>query len=486
MKELEKKIGATRSISSSWDKAGTRGKISRFPLHNSLILLTRSTRSNFPRTHRLWNNHGKHFIMVRRYPEIPDRACSTEAPTAPSIGTEARLALTIDFGDVKSQNPTEDVPGAVPSIDAEAELAIEINLAADSQEPDYSLEWYTSEVSSRRSSLGSPTDSTGSTQGGLPGSRDRCGGIQALESTLAEAGIAEPSQTWAQFLEDEIKACRDEFSYQLLLILRDYLTDPRPFAQEAATAVAMLCDSTVQDRLIGAQSLPWLVWAMLLELIRRTHFLHDGMDRMVQLIYEFSNIEQGAWVGMTKRDAQDQINNIALRTSPGSYRLITYYRRDGGAILVGPDIPHRRAKLTGTANPTMYIPEATPFEWIAQYSFLGRLTGMRLVKWWRFVIWAMEDALESERGAGWSLDLDVLVAVELITRGGRVLLEACRDQSHPGLSLERWKCWALRFGEVANQVADRLRGSAMLTGQEMISLMEMKDVYSEAGSPEWK
>ena len=419
--------------------------------------------------------------MVRRYPGIPNPAFSAAAPAAPSIETEARLALRIDFGDVESQDSAEDVPwGAVPSIDADAELAIEINLATDSQEPDSSIDWYTSEVSSRRSSLGSSTYSKGSTHGGVQDSWDHCGGIKALESTLAQAGIAGPSQTWAQFLEDEMKKCRDEFSYQLFLILRDYLTDPRPFAQEAATAIAMLCDSTVQDKATETQPLPWLVWAMLLELIRRMDFLHNGMDRIVQLIHELSNVERGAWVGvLMKREAQDRMNNIALRTSPGSCLFVTSYGRDGRAIPVGPDVPPVQESKTNwycIANLIMDIPEATPFEWIAQYSFLGRLIGMRLVKWWRFVIWAMEDALESERGADWSLDLDVLVAVELITRSGRVLFAACRDQSYPGLSLERWKSWAMQFGEVANQVADRLRGSAMLTGQEMISLMEMKDI----------
>ncbi len=99
---------------------------------------------------------------------------------------------------------------------------------------------------------------------------------------------------------------------------------------------------------------------------------------------------------------------------------------------------------------------------------------MGLVKWWRLSIWAVEDALESERCAGWSLDLDVLVAVELLTRGGRAVLEACRRQSHPGLSVERWKQWAQRFGEVADQVEDTVRNSAILMSREMISLMEIR------------
>lgn len=119
------------------------------------------------------------------------------------------------------------------------------------------------------------------------------------------------------------------------------------------------------------------------------------------------------------------------------------------------------------ACPESALPEATPLEWLAQYAFLGKLMGAGLVTWWRFAIWAMEEALEKERRSDWSLVCDVMASILLLEGAGDALLQACREPSHGELSVERWRYWAMRFGEVADQLRDEARRAAQLARDHM-------------------
>ena len=85
----------------------------------------------------------------------------------------------------------------------------------------------------------------------------------------------------------------------------------------------------------------------------------------------------------------------------------------------------------------------------------------------------MEDALEVEGQVDRSLEMDLIAAVELVRHGGRRFFDACQQECFKGLSLERWKTWATRFGDVAARMDEgTARGAATWAGMQMLSMVE--------------
>ncbi|OIW30465.1 hypothetical protein CONLIGDRAFT_630451 [Coniochaeta ligniaria NRRL 30616] len=105
--------------------------------------------------------------------------------------------------------------------------------------------------------------------------------------------------------------------------------------------------------------------------------------------------------------------------------------------------------------------EASPEEWIACSSFLGRLTGAGLTECWGLGVWALNDALSKRYWQGrtprQTLECVVLAGAEYIKHASYKLAKIGAQSNGgwaPALILDSWNSWKDRFGEVAELFDD--------------------------------
>ena len=104
--------------------------------------------------------------------------------------------------------------------------------------------------------------------------------------------------------------------------------------------------------------------------------------------------------------------------------------------------------------------DATPNEWIASYSLLGRLTAAGLADPWDLEVWALDDALGEttwrDRMPSRNQECIVLAAAEYIRHAGETLAAAGAESRVwvRSLVLAQWEHWMYRFGEVADLFDD--------------------------------
>lgn len=119
--------------------------------------------------------------------------------------------------------------------------------------------------------------------------------------------------------------------------------------------------------------------------------------------------------------------------------------------------------------------EATPQEWIACHSFLGRLTDAGLVDHWGLELWTMHCALSEEH---WQtetrtrpLDCIVLAAAEYMRHAHDVLAKggSGADGWVRLLSVAKWNYWIDRSGVVADLLDEGPARQAVLNMQRLMS-----------------
>ncbi|OCL09783.1 hypothetical protein AOQ84DRAFT_387930 [Glonium stellatum] len=127
-----------------------------------------------------------------------------------------------------------------------------------------------------------------------------------------------------------------------------------------------------------------------------------------------------------------------------------------------------------------------PFkEWVNLNSFVSRLYGAGLIKWYRFAIWTIRDSLEnSQVPAADLLESRVAAAAQWIENSASKLFKTLRDtepsegdrrafksplfDEEKVLSLDRWAFWRSKFQELAElEVSQVVKTEAIRAAQVM-------------------
>jgi hypothetical protein len=125
-----------------------------------------------------------------------------------------------------------------------------------------------------------------------------------------------------------------------------------------------------------------------------------------------------------------------------------------------------------------------PFkEWVNLNSFVSRLYGTGLIKWYRFAIWTIRDSLENSKVPATDLSR-VTAAAQWFKNSGPTLFKTLREtepsdadrrvlkspffDEEKVLSLDRWTFWRSKFRELAElEISPEVRTEATRAAQIM-------------------
>ncbi|KAB5546860.1 hypothetical protein GE09DRAFT_1242106 [Coniochaeta sp. 2T2.1] len=224
------------------------------------------------------------------------------------------------------------------------------------------------------------------------------------------------------------------------------------------------------------QGFLWLVWTCLLEVVVRTDCTGDEMEGVVVLVGEML-------AGGSGTNKKLEIKGKDGRTWTGSQMPTFSTIWESACLGFGP------------ALSTSYPIEASPQDWIASHSFLGRLTAAGLADGWELEVWALDDALGETTWEGQgrlptrTAECLVLAAAELIRHAGERLAAAAARLPRGWIRAfvrAKWEHWMERFGEVADLFEDGGPGpvqwAAWYAKEHMLVVSERAGLGDGAGS----